>query len=167
MERQIDKVDKEIEKAIKKKTDIPKNRFNSDNTLDIKCKLCEESFDTFVDLENHIEVCHEKHNVFQCDKCEKGFVLKWRLKKHMRLHAETNIKPCHYFNNDRNCPFKNLDASFAIRLLKFVSSGKNAQEDFALTDMERSKEQEMTPMIQLKTVKWMTMTTLLTILIHL
>ena len=92
LERQIDKVDKEIEKAIKKKTDIPKNRFNSDNTLDIKCKLCEESFDKFVDLENHIEVCHEKHNVFQCDKCEKGFVLKWRLKKHMWLHEETNIK---------------------------------------------------------------------------
>ena len=100
------KVDKEIERAINDKMDIPKNRFisdNSDNAMDCKCKLCEESFDKFVDLENHIEECHEKHNVFQCDKCEKGVVLKWRLNKHMQLHAETNIKPCHYFNN--GCKF--------------------------------------------------------------
>ena len=40
--------------------------FNYDNALDIKCKLFEETFDKFVDLENHIEVCHEKQNVFQC-----------------------------------------------------------------------------------------------------
>ena len=104
-------MDKEIEKAIKKKTDIPKNRFNSDNTLDIKCKLCEESFDKFVDLENHIEVCHEKHNVFQCDKCEKGFVLKWRLKKHIRLHEETNINLAIIETMTGTVPMKNLDAS--------------------------------------------------------
>ena len=45
-----------------------------------------------------------------------------------------------------------MDASFTIRLLKIVSSGQNAQEDFAHTDMERWKYNKMTPMIQLKTV---------------
>ena len=115
LERQIDKVDKEIEKAIKDKMDICKNRFNSGNALDIKFKLCEESFDKFDDLENHIEVCHEKHNVFQCDKCEKGFVLKWRLKKHIRLHEETNINLAIIETMTGTVPMKSLDASFPIR----------------------------------------------------
>ena len=83
---------------------------NYPNVMD--CKLCEMTFDRFVDLENHIRTCHANHQVFHCDKCEKGFVLKWRLKKHMRLHTENNVTYCHYFNNDRNCPFEDLGCKF-------------------------------------------------------
>ena len=80
-------MDKEIEmtkKSIEGKRDISKERMRSDNSANlIDCKLCEITFNRFVDLENHIKTCHDKHQVFQCNKCEKGFVLKWRLKKHM------------------------------------------------------------------------------------
>ena len=113
LERQIVKVDKEIEIAIKDKKDtVPENQLNSDKAVDINCKLCEKSFEKFIDLENPIQICHENHHVFECDKCEKGFILKWRLKKHMRLHAETNIKTCHYFNNNRNCPYEKRGCKF-------------------------------------------------------
>ena len=40
LERQIAKVDKEIEKAMKDKMDIPKKSLNSAKP-DIKCNLCE------------------------------------------------------------------------------------------------------------------------------
>ena len=106
LEEQIDKLNKETEmtkKSIKGKGDITKERMLSDNSLNVMdCKLCEMTFDRFVDLENHIRTCHANHQVFHCDKYEKGFVLKWRLKKHMRLHTENNVTYCHYFNNDKN-----------------------------------------------------------------
>ena len=91
-----------------------------------------ESFNRFVDLEQHIKTCHEKHTVFQCDTCEKGFALKWRLKKHMRLHEESNIKTCHYFNNDKNCPYEEIGCKFLHNVAKFVNLELNVQEDFAL-----------------------------------
>ena len=74
--RQLDRqIDKEIEmtkKTVQSKTDIIHRGFKSDNSMD--CKLCDKSFNTFVDLENHIKLRHEKYSVSQCDKCEKGFV---------------------------------------------------------------------------------------------
>ena len=116
LERQIEKMDKEIELTKKSidgqryKTKKQVKPDNSDNSLE--CKLCVESFDRFVDLEHHIKTFHEKHTVFQCSQCEKGFVLKWRMKKHMRLHEETNIKHCHYYNNDKCCPYEELGCKF-------------------------------------------------------
>ena len=57
LERQIDKVDKEIEmtkKAVQSKTDIIQRGFQSNNPdSSMDCKLCEKSFNKFVDLENH------------------------------------------------------------------------------------------------------------------
>ena len=131
LERQIDKVDKEIEmtkKAVQSKTDIIQRGFQSnkpDSSMD--CKLCEKSFNKFVDLEIHIKMFHEKHSILKCDQCDKGFVLRWRLKKHMRLHTESNIKHCHYFNNDKDCPYEEIGCKF----LHYVS--KNCVYDSKCT----------------------------------
>ena len=65
------------------------------------CTICGTSF-----LQNH-ELETER---FNCTKCEKEFVLKWRLKKHMSVHA-TN-KYCHYYNNQKTCPFELLGCKF-------------------------------------------------------
>ena len=97
-------MDKELELAkqnIEIKRDRDKERLKDNPANSIDCKLCEETFDRFVDLESHMKSSHEKHQTFQCDKSEKGFVIKWRLKKHMRLHIETDVKTCHYFNNEK------------------------------------------------------------------
>ena len=80
LERQIYKVDKEIEmtkKAVQSKTDIIQRWFQSNNPdSSMDCKLCEKSFNKFVDLENHIKMCLEKHSILKCDQCDKGFVLR-------------------------------------------------------------------------------------------
>ena len=40
------------------------------------------------------------------------FFTNWRLKKHMQSHNEPNVKFCHYFNNSKNCPFKEFGCKF-------------------------------------------------------
>ena len=63
-------------------------------------------------------MCHEKHSTLKCDQFDKEFVLRWRLKKHMRLHTESNVKHCHYFNNDKDCPFEVLGCKFLHQVSK-------------------------------------------------
>jgi hypothetical protein len=60
----------------------------------------------------HIKNDHEAHQIFKCAICGKGFVIEWRLKKHMQLHTQNNVKPCHYFNNYKSCPFNELGCKF-------------------------------------------------------
>ena len=74
-----------------------------------KCKMCEKTFTKNVELERHIKIHHEAEP-FECEKCGKTFVLKWRLRKHLSVH-ETRIY-CHYFNNDKECPFEEIGCKF-------------------------------------------------------
>ena len=127
LETKIDKLDKEIEMTNKKildAEDMPKNSYEKTVNL-MACIVCQISFDRHVDLENHIKSSHEKRPVYQCDKCEKSFVLRWRLKKHMNLHTKKNISPCHYFSNNKNCPFEEYGCKFlhvASKKCEFSSS---------------------------------------------
>ena len=76
---------------------------------------------------NHIELEHENYKVFQCDKCDKSFVTNWRLQKHIQLHTEQYVKPCHYFNNGRKCPFEELGCKFLHVVSKFCTSRQKCQ----------------------------------------
>ena len=78
----------------------------------IKCKFCDEMFDKNCDLELHIKRNHESTEQFECNQCEKRFVLKWRLSKHQEIHASPSVKKCHYFNNKKVCPFEDLGCMF-------------------------------------------------------
>ena len=80
-------------------------------------------FDINSGLENHIKVNHENHKVFKCDKCDKCFVLNWRRDKHMKLHTNASVKPCHYFNNGGKCPFEELGCKFLHIEAKLCKSG--------------------------------------------
>ena len=70
----------------------------------VRCKSCVEIFDKNSDLEKHIKANHEQMENYDCEKCEKTFVLKWRLTKHQENHSRLKDKKCHYFNNKRTCP---------------------------------------------------------------
>jgi DNA-directed RNA polymerase subunit RPC12/RpoP len=63
-------------------------------------------------LEIHIQTYHDTARDFECDRCGKKFILKWRLKKHQRSHENQSNKKCHYFNNKKVCPFENLGCMF-------------------------------------------------------
>ena len=116
LDTKIDKVREEIEmtkNCIEDKIEKAKSELKPQKTsTSIECNLCEESFNLFSNLENHIKKAHEDYQQFKCDQCEKTFVLKWRLRKHMNLHNKSISHPCHYFNNGKKCPFEDLGCKF-------------------------------------------------------
>ena len=74
----------------------------------ITCKSCDETFGKNSDLELHVKGKHDSSEKFQCGKCDKTFVLKWRLSKHQEIHDNLSVKKCHYFMNKKFCPFEEI-----------------------------------------------------------
>ena len=87
-----------------------KRRDKSNHDI-INCKSCEKVFFKSCDLEIHIEQEHIAER-FKCKQCEKDFVLKWQLNKHEKIHNSQNVKKCHYFNNEKLCPFEKIGCMF-------------------------------------------------------
>ena len=116
LDMRIDMIKQEIDikrENVKKETDRLKKDSSVKKSLSPrKCNLCDENFDRYSDLEMHIKLTHEIHQMFKCDMCEKQFVLNWRLKKHMNMHSERISLHCHYFNNNKKCPFEVLGCKF-------------------------------------------------------
>ena len=78
----------------------------------INCNSCKESFTNNSDLENHLEEVHTDSPKFKCDHCGKKFILQWRLRKHLAIHFDEKTKKCHYFNNEKTCPFEKIGCMF-------------------------------------------------------
>ena len=70
------------------------------------CKDCNEMFQYRYHLEEHIVNMHKKDKLHECSHCETRFLTKWRLNKHENIHKNGNVsKTCHYYNNNKQCPF--------------------------------------------------------------
>ena len=54
-------------------------------------------------LENHKKIKHVK---FQCDECDMEFRHEAVLEKHKEAAHEDVELFCHYFNNEKDCPFE-------------------------------------------------------------
>ena len=76
------------------------------------CTKCNVSFKEKHKLEEHIFVQHKESLEYQCDTCGKCFAMKWRFEKHNELHSTTNRKACHYFNNNKPCPYELVGCKF-------------------------------------------------------
>ena len=76
-----------------------------------KCEYCDEDFNVKWKLELHMQT-HENVEHLKCSDCDKTFLLKWRLMRHKRLHENVKIKCCHYFNNEKLCPYETLGCKF-------------------------------------------------------
>ena len=63
---------------------ILKKHINENHSSAIKCKLCAKKFPRNSDLEAHLEEYHERKGQYKCEHCDKTFILKWRLKKHLK-----------------------------------------------------------------------------------
>ena len=72
------------------------------------CNLCTMKYEKVCDLERHIKSVHKEHDKFECGKCEKSFVTKWRLKKHVKMHFKLHLRECHYYKSKTYCPFDKL-----------------------------------------------------------
>ena len=88
-----------------------------------KCTNCDKIFDSRWRLENHMQE-HETRMEFKCDQCNKEFYLKWRLDKHVRGHGETDQKFCHYFNNQKICPFEKIGCKFRHEIAAICNFGQ-------------------------------------------
>ena len=83
-----------------------------DKHSDINCDTCGITFDEQWKYEKHLAKEHDKEKTFDCETCDESFFTKWRLKKHERSHDEPNIKFCHYYNNFKKCPYKEIGCKF-------------------------------------------------------
>ena len=63
-------------------------------------------------MEIHLIQIHGKKKEYKCNKCDSSFLLKWRLKKHNETHTKEQIRTCHYFNNNSECPFSEIGCKF-------------------------------------------------------
>ena len=90
----------------------------------IKCKSCDKTFEKNCDLELHFNENHDSAEHLECVKCGKRFVLEWRLKKHQEIHTNQNIRKCHYFNNQKCCPFEITGCMFVHSLSGKCSHGE-------------------------------------------
>ena len=84
----------------------------------IACSKCDKEFVKNSDLETHVINEHAIIKKYKCDLCEKMFVLEWRLLKHRTNHMNQNRKRCHYFNNGKQCPYDEIGCMFAHEMSK-------------------------------------------------
>ena len=54
-----------------------------------------------------LEVHEKTHEKFECDECDKIFKYERLLERHVNaVHSDPDyIIYCHYYNNDKECPF--------------------------------------------------------------
>ena len=66
------------------------------------CTKCERVFDENWKLNAHMK----KHREHPCQFCEKSFKFKDILEKHVKITHESYKLYCHFYNNEKECPFK-------------------------------------------------------------
>ena len=90
--------DEEVE-SIK---DLKKHRESCKGTFE--CEDCDKCFKDEVSLENHVKRVHRK---FECDECDNVYEYEGNLEKHMEAVHEDVVLFCHYYNNNKECPYDN------------------------------------------------------------
>ena len=117
-----------------------------------ECKICDETFTESWKMEEHLEH-HGNERPFKCSICEKGFYMKWRMEKHTRDHR-VDIKFCHYFNNDKPCPYEDVGCKFkhetapecrcnlkcTFKLCQFTHTTKKGEEVVHRQELETLNE---------------------------
>ena len=93
---------KNCEEEFDDKNCLKQHRINNHNTSGIlKCEHCDMEFSEEWKYDAHVKTC--KNN--SCDQCDKIFKTSKTLNNHVKIaHEEVQIY-CHYFNNEKECPF--------------------------------------------------------------
>jgi hypothetical protein len=55
--------------------------------------------------------------------------LNWRLKKHQQWHSSQSVKKCHYFNNNKECPYEKLGCMFDHALAGICQFGRRCSNE--------------------------------------
>ena len=104
------------------------------NNKSFKCYMCDVAFVSQEDFKKHKDDHKINKEMYHCDECEKVFNEEWKLNAHKKRHKNFNFKCnqcsktfktedimekhvrisheniqiyCHFFNNDKTCPYEN------------------------------------------------------------
>ena len=83
--------------------ELKKHKEEGCSSSELKCDECDKCFKDEDKLQEHTE---KKHVKFDCDECENFFKYEAVLIKHKEAAHENVELFCHYFNNDKDCPFE-------------------------------------------------------------
>ena len=76
------------------------------------CDTCDKIFYESWQLEKHLETHSTKIKEKKCDICGKEFFLQWRFRQHINVHQDPNVPTCHYYNNNKVCPYDHVGCKF-------------------------------------------------------
>ena len=72
-------------------------------------------------MEEHMRESHGSESQYNCDLCKSPFLIKWRFMKHRCMHHQSNVRTCHYYNNNkefpfikRGCKFRHEEADYCV-----------------------------------------------------
>ena len=91
------------------------------------CSKCDTTFRHSFALEEHLVTIHESEKPFECDLCKVKFVLKSRYMIHKNSHRELNTRKCHYFNNEKLCPFAKMGCKFRHEDASYCKYSNNCE----------------------------------------
>ena len=101
--------DHHLSKNASKKNDQPQKNIQE---YMYHCDECGEKFTDCYSFDIHKVTFHDSEQNYQCNECEIRFFSDWKLKKHMRIHQTISTRKCHYFNNNKQCPFEKFGCKF-------------------------------------------------------
>lgn len=53
----------------------------------LECNQCDRRFNTYINLQNHVDAVHNGLRPFHCPKCSKSFAQRATLRTHLRIHT--------------------------------------------------------------------------------
>ena len=74
--------------------------------------LCQLECEDVYKLEEHLRIIHDKNIKHSCEHCEMGFVTQQSLRNHMKTQHKQVARTCHFFNNEKECPYLEIGCKF-------------------------------------------------------
>ena len=108
------------------------------SSSEFKCDECEKCFKDENILQDHTEKMHVKYD---CDECDKVFKYEAVLEKHKEAAHENVELFCHYFNNDKDCPFDD-ECIYIHEDAENCRFGRHCERKFCMFKHEDINEEE-------------------------
>ena len=102
-----------------------------------KCDECGKTFRN----QNQLDLHEKRHEKFECEECEMEYNFESLLEKHNEaVHGSMKIF-CHYFNNDKDCPFDD-QCIFAHEESPACKYEKGCERIMCMFQHEKSEEKD-------------------------
>ena len=154
-----------VDTLINKYKDLEK-QLKKQKKFSFKCNQCKKKFESIKELQDHkkeegscesnfkcdecgktfrnkkqLEVHEKKHQKFECDECDCEFSYEGLLERHTEaVHGDMKIF-CHYFNNDKDCPFDE-ECIFAHEDSRACKFGNGCERMMCMFQHEKSDEDD-------------------------